>query len=170
MLCFCLISDGKVLNHNIMLPTDSVPCIKLHSEVVERKTYWHQTFISEICLSQFHKISISVIANFIMCDNFTLNNLHSRFGSSLYVVELFILNHSYMLYYIEPIEKLKVVYFESKLGCRIAIFNMINHHNDIAQSKLYSPRSIIEEDYKYLLNTILFPTPYLKKNAVLFIN
>ena len=166
MICICekyaeefsiLFNPGKskLLCYN--LPTDSVPCIKLCGEVVEivsnEKHLGNKLFnniykrdMSEF-VGNFYKSSNSVIANFSMCDSFTLNNLHSSFCSSLYGVELFNLNKSYMsdlytahrkgLFRIPARTHNSIVIklagdLVSKLDCRIAkfIFNMVNHDND----------------------------------------
>ena len=48
-------------------------------------------------LGSFYKSSNSVIANFSTCDSFALNDLQSKYCSSLYGVEQFNLNKSYVL-------------------------------------------------------------------------
>ena len=47
-------------------------------------------------IGEFYLRNNSIIANFIMCDSVTLNNLHSTYCSSLYGNALFNSSSSYM--------------------------------------------------------------------------
>ena len=94
---------SKLLCHN--LPTVSVTSIKLCGEVVEivsNENHFGNRLFNHIYkrdmsefTGNFYKSSNSAIANFSMCNSFTLNNLHYLFSSSLYGVVLFNLNKTY---------------------------------------------------------------------------
>ena len=99
----CNPGKSKLLCYN--LPTDEKHLgNKLFNNIYKRD-------MSEF-VGNFYKSSNSVIANFSICDSFTLNNLHSSFCSSLYGVELFNLNKSYMLDLYTAHKKIYVDYLE----------------------------------------------------------
>ena len=96
-------SKSKLLCYNML--TSVVPNVMLCGEVIDVHFEKHlgNRLYDDIykhdmktLIGDFYLRSNSVIVNFNMCDSVTLNNIHSIYCSSLYGIELYNFNSSYV--------------------------------------------------------------------------